>query len=100
MNNEDFVSYEVAQALKKAGFDWPTQGYYYKGNCADDEVWYYTMNPADDHNHRDNPRVWSAPTMAQAQKWLREVKGIAINTIAHDGGLYQWEDVILPNARI
>lgn len=71
--HEDYVSYEQAVKLKAAGFDWPTHGYYHKGNCAEDEVWYYTMNPADDHNHRNNPRVWSAPTLAQAQKWLREV---------------------------
>jgi hypothetical protein len=79
MDNEDFVSYEIAQALKKAEFDWPTHGYYHKGNCADDEVWYYTMNPADDHNHRNNPRVWSAPTLTQAQKWLREIIGIHVS---------------------
>lgn len=74
MINEDYVSFEIAQTLKEAGFDWPTHGYYHKGNCAEDEVWYYTMNPADDHNHSNNPRVWSAPTLAQAQKWLREKK--------------------------
>ena len=35
--------------------------------------------------------------MAQAQKWLREKKGIAINVIAHDGGEYHSERIILPN---
>ena len=39
----------------------------------------------------------SAPTLWQAQKWLREKKGIAINVIAHDGGEYHSERIILPN---
>lgn len=40
----------------------------------------------------------SAPTLAHAQKWLREKWGIAINVIAHDGGAYDYDIVFLPNA--
>ena len=40
----------------------------------------------------------TAVPLWHAQKWLREKKGIAINVIAHDGGLYDYDIVFLPNA--
>lgn len=33
MNNEDFVTYEIAQTLKKAGFNYPCYFYYTKGDA-------------------------------------------------------------------
>lgn len=93
--HEDYVDYPTSVLLKESGFDWPTHGYYHKGNCADDEVWYFTMNPADDHNHRNNPRVWSAPTLAQTQKWLREVKDCII-VVYPSVDFYDCNDVVIP----
>lgn len=74
MTHEDYVSYPVALALKKAGFDWPCDHYY----CAfDDEadVQFWSIRPAQSQNRLQPPKdavVADAPTLWQAQKWLRE----------------------------
>lgn len=85
MNNEDFVTYKTAQALKKCGFDWPCSHYYTKENAADDEVW---ITPSafslEDWNNSRNAEpdfckpICSAPTLYSAQKWLRKTKGIEV----------------------
>lgn len=72
MNNEDFCSYEIAQALKKAGFHWECN-YYYHG-CEICEG----CGRNDYNDSRSYPNWISAPTMAQAQKWFREEKGIYV----------------------
>ena len=74
MNPEDYVSYPLALALKKAGFDWKCDHYY----CAFDneaDVRFWSIHPAQSQNGLCTPRdtvVADAPTLAQAQKWLRE----------------------------
>lgn len=78
--NEDFVSYELAVALKACGFDEPCDHYY----CAFDnetDVRFWSIHPAQSHNGFTNPDgkvIASAPTLWQAQKWLREKKGIVV----------------------
>lgn len=79
MNPEDYVSYPLALALKKAGFDWECDHYWYKTYANSDEM-SMRQASADDFNNDD----WdvphsSAPTLSQAQKWLREEWGIHIN---------------------
>lgn len=72
---EDFVTHEQAVKLKELGFDW---------DCV--FIYYFTY-----HNHNKSifqryetvrdyemEKYWYAPTLAQAQKWLREVKQIII----------------------
>lgn len=68
MNNEDFCSYEIAQALKKAGFHWECN-YYYHG-CEICEG----CGRNDYNDIRGYPNWVSAPSLAKAQKWLRAVK--------------------------
>lgn len=106
MNPEDYVSYPLALALKKHGFDWECDRYY----CAFDnetDVRFWSIHPAQSQNGLRTPKdtvVADAPTLAQAQKWLREKKGIAINVIAHGchekyrEGKYHWEEIHLPNS--
>lgn len=80
MNPEDYVSYPLALALKKADFDWECDHYY----CAfDDEtdVRFWSIHPAQSQNGlrtSQNTVVADAPTLAQAQKWLREKKKIDV----------------------
>lgn len=110
MNKEDFVSYETAVKLKELGFDWECHEFWDTSFCVDGTPTKIRYVYGD---HKFNVCVVSernsmleqmgseyitAPTMAKAQKWLREIKGIAINVVAHDGGKYNWEDVYLPNA--
>lgn len=104
MNNEDYVSYELALALKKCGFAEPCDHYYTKEDAPDGAVW-FTGDPRDpqDYNHLQDDcpfakPICSAPHIYHAQKWLREKMGIAINVIAHDGGKYEYDIVFLPNA--
>ena len=96
MNPDDYVSYPLALALKKAGFDYPCYFYYTRKDSPDDHVWSTTSEEAPIDYNRSVYAGCSMPTLAQAQKWLREKKGIAINVIAHDGGEYNTERIILP----
>lgn len=71
-NQLPLVTYEQAQRLKKAGFDWPTWWYY-------SEFYAPGRNPTHlgydyCHNKSDFGGL-SAPTVALALKWMRDVKG-------------------------
>lgn len=81
MNNEDFVSYEIAVKLKELGFNWKINNAFSKklrleslsiGEVKD----VYCKIPK---NFNDNRKgcgkgidFYSRPSLAQAQKWLRE----------------------------
>lgn len=80
MKHEDFVSYEQAKALKESGFDWGTRAVYRFGYDGSNETGFvYGIGfMVMDYNNSDYG--YSAPTLAQAQKWLREVKGILVYT--------------------
>ena len=100
---EDYVSYPIALALKKAGFDLAVNHYYdEKGDLVEsladynNEDSFNSQETAyDDFNHGYCDEIsCSAPTLAQAQKWLRE-KGIHISVnpymgydVDADGALY------------
>lgn len=67
--NEDYCSYKLSLALKKCGFDWECD-YYYNGHGT-----FYKYAPTDVVNRNTNGHhtpSCSAPTLWQAQKWLRE----------------------------
>jgi hypothetical protein len=63
INNECYVSLEVAKLLKKAGFDWECRCYY-PGNFLKSQ---YNGYPK--------------PTLDIVQKWLREVKRIHVEVL-------------------
>lgn len=90
MKHEDYVSFEQAKALKELGFDWKCETFYHLDN------WCGLSHSGMSENHNMFEKCISAPTLSQAQKWLREVKGIALNIIAHDGGQFHWESIFLP----
>lgn len=76
--NEDYVSYELAVKLKACGFDESCDSYY----CAFDnemDVRFWHIHPAQSQNGFTNPNgkvIADAPTLWQAQRWLREKKDI------------------------
>ena len=77
MNPEDYVSYPLALALKKAGFNEPCDHYWYKVYTDSDKM-EMRQASADDYNNDDwSVPHCSAPHIYHAQKWLRE-KGIDI----------------------
>lgn len=105
---EDFVTYEQSAKLKELGFNWECTNYYL-GHNQQLREWdgkildYYHIRW--DYNYteyiiglpdtRENlfEDDFSAPTLAQAQKWLREVKEIDIiifPIIPNDIKKYHW----------
>lgn len=97
MNTEDYVTYEFALMLKKAGFDWPCKYYYTKENAKDKNVWLtFTLGAAEDFNRENKIRrslgICSAPTLAQAQKWLRAVKSVIVIAIPKETRLGDEKD--------
>lgn len=72
MNPEDYVSYPIALALKKVGFDYPCYFYYTRKDAPDDHVYSTTSEEAPIDYNRSVYAGCSMPTLAQAQKWLRE----------------------------
>lgn len=105
---EDIVSYPQAVALKEVGYNWTCRdGYSVKFRLEPvpsfGEV--KSVHSKDPKNYNDSRKgiadglnFCSAPTLAMTAKWFREVKGLAINVLAHDGGKYDYEIVFLPNA--
>lgn len=83
--NEDYVSHSLAVALKAAGFDWHCRAaWHYDGS-----EWNFIKDYASTFQHPkeipdwksaswNTPYIVSAPTLAMAQKWLREVMGIDV----------------------
>lgn len=68
METEDYVSPEVARMLQRIGFDEPCQCFFKGG-----ELYEYF-----DERKKYWPKIdeFPAPTLYQAQKWLRKEKGI------------------------
>lgn len=82
---EDFVTYEQALTLKKLGFNWELHLYY-----NNDKKLLWTRNCC---NH--NTSIYaSAPTLAQAQKWLLS-KGYYIDIVLASGRANIWTFDIL-----
>ena len=99
MVTEDYVSFETAKLLKEKGFKhWCYKSYgdavYYKGvpisfdeECdlksegLENEIEYveggYLYDFGCDNNKKD-AKVWAAPTLQMAMKWLREVHHLQI----------------------
>lgn len=97
METTDYCDYKLSLALKAAGFDEPCDHYYARRGIIGDNFRLHGAYTVMKHQNSKYSTA-SAPTLWQAQKWLREKKGIAINVIAHDGGVYDYDIVFLPNA--
>ena len=95
MTTEDYVSYPIALALKKAGFDEPCDHCYAKTDESKHE--FVCMTVSRDYNKpRDGESpfltpICSAVPLWQAQKWLREKWGIhvyptleSVNEVSYD----------------
>ena len=80
------VSYEQAQRLKEAGFDWYTDDFYIKGKVYHRPAYINKIGKSladgspkftDWNNWKATEGIrYSAPTVALALKWFRDVKGI------------------------
>ncbi len=63
VNHEFYVSLNVAKLLEKAGFDW---------GCGKNSIYH------SDDGFEDSSEGIYEPTLEVAQRWLREVKNIAV----------------------
>lgn len=96
METTDYCSYELSKALKACGFDEPCIAQW---ACEPNGKPILLGSTAFVFSNAElKGRDVTAPLLFHAQKWLREKKGIAINVIAHDDGVYDYDIVFLPNA--
>ena len=101
MNNEDYVSYELALKLKVCGFDEPCRYCYIVDKDTETLVEFTEYasrskwNSAEVGGSKYPYKHISAPSLWQAQKWLRE-KGIAVSVQANEiqGELWYSADII------
>ena len=92
MNPEDYVSYPLALALKKVGFDYPCYFYYTRKDAPDDHVYSTTSEEAPIDYNRSVYAGCSMPTLAQAQKWLRERKKLHCQVLLNGvRSMYFWQ---------
>ena len=87
--HESYVSLEVAKLLKQAEFDWEIESYYNDGFFYPHDLTdFITLN----YNALKHANaIYSAPTLAVAQKWLREVKNIFLYPIpVHVDKKWNW----------
>lgn len=88
---EKFVTLEVAQLLKEAGFDWCCEQYYYDDG---DEILECRAEPLNYNSTvyapNCNDQCWTSPTQAEACRWVREVKGwnIEVQLVKRNPALY------------
>lgn len=82
METTDFCLYELSKRLKDCGFNEPCDHYYTKEDAPDGTAWIVPTTDREDFNaDSDCPFCkppCSAPTLAHAQKWLREKKKIDV----------------------
>lgn len=76
MDKKDYVSFEIALALKQAGFNYPCNHCYITGDAQKGHIW--ETNYGKLSNFNKGILECSAPTLWQAQKWLREAKNIDV----------------------
>ena len=90
VNHEYYISFEVSQLLKEAGFDWKCRCYYetsgrLRGTTRGDFNNYNL--PFVLENNGPVIQLYSAPTLEVAQRWLREVKGLHICVKADEASI-------------
>lgn len=93
MNKEDYVSLEVAKLLEEKGFDEKCNHYWWRhGNETrlDSDNFQFTKEWLEVNNNCYD-EVLLAPTLYEAQKWLREKYMIYISSLpTKDNGITVW----------
>ena len=78
--HEVYVNLEIAEMLKKAGFNWKCHASYQNGEFTEFRYSsYFKVLIMDFNNAPDYMNQYSAPSLDVAQRWLREVKGYYID---------------------
>ena len=90
MEITDYVDFKTALALKKAGFNEPCDHYY---NGHGNLNRYADTDRINRNTNGHHTPSCSAPTLAHAQKWLREKKGFFVEVTSE--ALHDWDYLIL-----
>lgn len=85
MNTQDFVTYEQAVKLNDLGFNWDCDFIYYLTYHNHNKPIFSRYETVRDY---EAEKYWYAPTLSQAQKWLREVKEIYLFVTMEDSQYY------------
>lgn len=86
---EEFASYSQAVALYNLDFDWDCgMAYFDRPWNHEHRLVPYTIAAKEQRDY-DGTDVYPAPTLALAQKWLREVKGMDIYVIPRFQNAYE-----------
>lgn len=88
---EDFVTYEQADKLCDLGFDFECIA------CYDENVFEITPVYSNYNSPDYRWNLISAPTLSQAQKWLREVYNISIEPNSRKQYNQWWVDINFAN---
>lgn len=88
MNTEDYVSLEVAKLLKEKGYCLPCDSFYTL------EGFIKFRSIADNFNRLT---AYSRPTLYEAQKWLRSVKGLHVEVIYMSEDYWLYEILTIQN---
>ena len=100
LTEKDYCDYETCVALKELGYKTPTSAFYMPNN----ETLCFVLNPFREgyvidcffsHNSfcedvMTHDYLIDAPTMWEAQKWLREEKKIEVNATSDFISEYHW----------
>ena len=117
--HEVYVNLEIAEMLKKAGFNWKCHASYQNGEFTEFRYSsYFKVLIMDFNNAPDYMNQYSAPSLDVAQRWLREVKNYYVSVdvdcdsigvfytvryVFHDGDKYNasyiWEDTGLSTVK-
>lgn len=81
---DEHVSFPISELLKKLGFNWECDHYYRY-----DRTSIQTVPPSENWNQDDY--LCSAPTLASAQKWLREEYGIHADAVPTSNRYWRWK---------
>lgn len=79
MNKEDYVSLECAKLLREKGFNEYCGAYYHLNWDGMTEEECFEVAPNYDFRNKDNGYRVAAPTLYEAQKWLREKHNIHLD---------------------
>lgn len=88
--NEDYCSYEIAKALKTCGFNELTNSFYDEASVQGEFEIVPTYAKFNEVCKTPGCECVAAPTLSQAQKWLRS-KGIEVYVLlTSDNTEYEW----------
>ena len=93
LTEKDYCDYETCVALKELGYDELCEGYYHLTDDEDYNLHYFEWCCG--HEFQNSLNRWrvGAPMLYEAQKWLREEKGVVVlvHHLMTQEGDWEWE---------